>query len=84
MEKLANGLAADNAAFNGKFPDLMSYPSLRWALLEPRLLAIARTLMPGPLYYYGESHANFETEIGPRTLSPFSQAHFDPAAAANR
>jgi hypothetical protein len=83
METLARGLETDNAAFEGNFPELMTCPSLRWAVVEPRVLAIARTLMPGPLYYYGESHVNYETEIGPRTKSPFAKMHFDARGTPN-
>jgi hypothetical protein len=77
MDRLEHGLAADHATFNEQLPELLSCPSIRWAALEPRVLAAAHALMDGPLYYYGESHLDFEKEIGPRSLSPFSTPHFD-------
>lgn len=77
IHRLSEGLANDHAAFGGALPEIMSCPSLRWAALDKRILSVARTLLPEPLYYYGESHLDFENEIGPRTLNPFSKPHID-------
>jgi ectoine hydroxylase-related dioxygenase (phytanoyl-CoA dioxygenase family) len=77
MSALGRDIAADHAAFDGRMPDIMTCPSLRWVALHRNVLAVARALMPGALVYYGESHIDYETQVGPRTLSPFSQLHID-------
>lgn len=77
MERLEGGLATDHTTFGGHLPELLSCPSARWVALDSKVLAAARALMSEPLYYYGESHLDFEKEVGPRSLSPFSTPHFD-------
>ncbi|MBD24890.1 MAG: hypothetical protein CMG46_07785 [Candidatus Marinimicrobia bacterium] len=77
MEQLESGIAEDYAAFNGTCPELMSCPSLSWVMVAPRVLDIARILLPGRICYYGESYLNYEDSIGPRTKSPFNTPHID-------
>ncbi len=58
-------------------PDLMSCPSVRNVLFDPRVLNIARALLGQDLVYYPESVLNYEDRIGPITLAPYAQLHCD-------
>ena len=77
VEDIKVGMKLSHEAFAGRIPDLLSCPSLREILFDPRILSIARTLLGNDLVYYPESIVNYEETVGPLTLQTYSKLHCD-------
>ncbi len=75
MEALALDVATTHEQFSGSKPDILSCPLLSWLAVDPRILSIARALMPGELVYYGESNIAYERKLG--DLKPYDDLHVD-------
>lgn len=77
MADLEAELARLSDIYSGSFPDLYSIPSLRWVMLNEKVLGIARALLGPHPVYYRETSIAFEKERGTLTYNPYNELHCD-------
>ena len=79
MDRIAADMAAAAKALGDPLPDPMKSADLAWVPLHAKILEAARALLGDALTYYLNGAVNYEPEIGPLTLSPYTALHVDAA-----
>jgi len=76
-DNIAATLSEINRAKGKGFPDIFSCNTLRWLLLDDRILNIARSVIGPDLVYYRESAINYEETVSKLSSAPYDKLHFD-------
>ncbi len=77
MARLEQGLSEEARALGSSPDDIYSCPTLRWVMLDRRVVDIAKGLLGDELVYYRQSDMAYEETPGPATFNLFRELHCD-------